>query len=50
MANLGGADESAVVPGTGRLRDLWSGSDYAAGQLVALGPYGFRILGASEAR
>jgi glycosidase len=47
VANLGGADENAVVPGTGRLRDLWSGSDYAAGQPVALGPYGFRILEAS---
>ena len=48
LANLGGTDESTVVPGTGRLRDLWSGSDYAAGRPIALGPYGFRILEASR--
>lgn len=48
LANLGAADESAVIPGTGRLRDLWSGSDFPAGRPVALGPYGFRILEASR--
>ena len=48
VANLGDADASAAVPGTGRLRDLWSGLEYAAGRPVPLGPYGFRILVASR--
>jgi alpha-amylase len=47
LANLGAADESAVVPGAGRLHDLWSGAAYVAGRPVALGPYGFLILEAS---
>jgi glycosidase len=50
VANLGGADERAVVPGTGRLRDLWSGLEYAAGRPIPLDPYGFRILEASRRR
>ena len=50
VANLGGADETTVVPGTGRMHDLWSRADYVAGQPVALGPYGFRILEASARR